>query len=152
MVFVISFFVPSWLTLCNQNIEYDKRIRVAASMRMCMGSRRGFICRMKVGNLQTTGDMAAAHGFHRMKQRNSLGPSRDGQNYAVVHCTGYIKNWPPTGEFATGSNVSSLIVGITVGRDVAPTFYFKARETTRRFEYERTDRLRRNTGIATVVL
>ncbi|XP_076681494.1 aryl hydrocarbon receptor nuclear translocator homolog tgo isoform X4 [Andrena cerasifolii] len=71
-----------------------------SSMRMCMGSRRGFICRMKVGNLQATGDMAAAHGLHRMKQRNSLGPpARDGQNYAVVHCTGYIKNWPPTGEF-----------------------------------------------------
>lgn len=64
-----------------------------------MGSRRGFICRMKVGNLQTTGDMAAAHGLHRMKQRNSLGPARDGQSYAVVHCTGYIKNWPPSGEF-----------------------------------------------------
>ncbi|XP_053984485.1 aryl hydrocarbon receptor nuclear translocator homolog isoform X3 [Hylaeus anthracinus] len=70
-----------------------------SSMRMCMGSRRGFICRMKVGNLQTTGDMAAAHGLHRMKQRNSLGPpARDGQNYAVVHCTGYIKNWPPSGD------------------------------------------------------
>ncbi|XP_015180783.1 PREDICTED: aryl hydrocarbon receptor nuclear translocator homolog isoform X4 [Polistes dominula] len=73
-----------------------------ASMRLCMGSRRGFICRMKVGNLQTTGDMAAAHGLHRIKQRNSLGPpARDGQSYAVVHCTGYIKNWPPTGDFVT---------------------------------------------------
>ncbi|XP_011150739.1 aryl hydrocarbon receptor nuclear translocator homolog isoform X2 [Harpegnathos saltator] len=75
-----------------------KATRFEPSMRLCMGSRRGFICRMKVGNLQTTGDMAAAHGLHRMKQRNSLGPpARDGQNYAVVHCTGYIKNWPPTG-------------------------------------------------------
>ena len=65
-----------------------------------MGSRRGFICRMRVGNLQTTGDMAAAHGLHRLKQRNSLGPPvRDGKSYAVVHCTGYIKNWPPTGDF-----------------------------------------------------
>lgn len=74
-------------------------------MRLCMGSRRGFICRMKVGNLQTTGDMAAAHGLHRMKQRNSLGPpARDGQTYAVVHCTGYIKNWPPTGEFDRDSH------------------------------------------------
>lgn len=73
-----------------------------------MGSRRGFICRMKVGNLQATGDMAAAHGLHRMKQRNSLGPpARDGQNYAVVHCTGYIKNWPPTGEFRSGSQCSA---------------------------------------------
>ncbi|OAD53240.1 Aryl hydrocarbon receptor nuclear translocator like protein [Eufriesea mexicana] len=71
-----------------------------SSMKICMGSRRGFICRMKVGNMQTTGDMAAAHGLHHVKQRNSLGPpSRDGQNYAVVHCTGYIKSWPANGDF-----------------------------------------------------
>lgn len=69
-----------------------------------MGARRGFICRMKVGSLQTSGDMAAAHGLHRLKQRNSLGPpARDGQSYAVVHCTGYIKNWPPTGEYIRSS-------------------------------------------------
>ncbi|XP_008190739.1 aryl hydrocarbon receptor nuclear translocator homolog isoform X8 [Tribolium castaneum] len=66
-----------------------------SSMRLCMGSRRGFICRMKVGNL-TPENMAVGH-LNRLKQRNSLGPGRDGQNYAVVHCTGYIKNWPPTG-------------------------------------------------------
>uniref|UniRef100_A0A1B6CDX3 Aryl hydrocarbon receptor nuclear translocator homolog n=1 Tax=Clastoptera arizonana TaxID=38151 RepID=A0A1B6CDX3_9HEMI len=66
-----------------------------SSMRLCMGSRRGFICRMKVGSLGAD-NMAAGH-LNRLKQRNSLGPSRDGHNYAVVHCTGYIKNWPPTG-------------------------------------------------------
>ncbi|KAF4520745.1 hypothetical protein B566_EDAN007374 [Ephemera danica] len=66
-----------------------------SSMRLCMGSRRGFICRMKVGNVSPDG-MVAGH-LNRLKQRNSLGPSRDGQNHAVVHCTGYIKNWPPTG-------------------------------------------------------
>ncbi|XP_068917535.1 aryl hydrocarbon receptor nuclear translocator homolog isoform X13 [Tenebrio molitor] len=66
-----------------------------SSMRLCMGSRRGFICRMKVGNLAAE-NMAIGH-LNRLKQRNSLGPGRDGQNYAVVHCTGYIKNWPPTG-------------------------------------------------------
>lgn len=65
-----------------------------SSMRLCMGSRRGFICRMKVGNLSPE-SMSVGH-LNRLKQRNSLGPSRDGQNYAVVHCTGYIKNWPPT--------------------------------------------------------
>lgn len=66
-----------------------------SSMRLCMGSRRGFICRMKVGNLSPE-SMAVGH-LNRLKQRNSLGPGRDGQNFAVVHCTGYIKNWPPTG-------------------------------------------------------
>uniref|UniRef100_A0A146M658 Aryl hydrocarbon receptor nuclear translocator homolog n=1 Tax=Lygus hesperus TaxID=30085 RepID=A0A146M658_LYGHE len=70
-----------------------------SSMRLCMGSRRGFICRMKVGNLGP--DTLATGHLNRLKQRNSLGPSRDGLNYAVVHCTGYIKNWPPTGQFDT---------------------------------------------------
>lgn len=62
-----------------------------------MGSRRGFICRMKIGNVPPE-NMAVGH-LNRLKQRNSLGPSRDGQNYAVIHCTGYIKNWPPTGKY-----------------------------------------------------
>ncbi|XP_014282178.1 aryl hydrocarbon receptor nuclear translocator homolog [Halyomorpha halys] len=68
-----------------------------SSLRLCMGSRRGFICRLKIGNVGPE-SLAAGH-LNRLKQRNSLGPSRDGNNYAVVHCTGYIKNWPPTSHF-----------------------------------------------------
>ncbi|XP_077989629.1 aryl hydrocarbon receptor nuclear translocator 2-like isoform X3 [Glandiceps talaboti] len=64
------------------------------SMRLCMGSRRGFIIRMKIGNSQI--DPITYGRYHHMRNiRNGLGPSKDGEQYAVVHCTGYIKNWPP---------------------------------------------------------
>ncbi|XP_074648449.1 aryl hydrocarbon receptor nuclear translocator homolog [Tubulanus polymorphus] len=65
-----------------------------SSMRLCMGSRRGFICRMKLGN--TPIDPMTANHSVRIRSRNTLGSSNDGQQYAVVHVTGYIKNWPPT--------------------------------------------------------
>ena len=63
-----------------------------AAQRLHMGSRRGFICRMKVGNPPQ--ESLTSNHMHRLRQRNALGPSNDGNSYAVVHCTGYIKNWP----------------------------------------------------------
>uniref|UniRef100_A0A8D0E797 Aryl hydrocarbon receptor nuclear translocator n=1 Tax=Salvator merianae TaxID=96440 RepID=A0A8D0E797_SALMN len=68
------------------------------SMRMCMGSRRSFICRMRCGN--TTVDPVSMNrlSFMRNRSRNGLGAVKDGEPpFVVVHCTGYIKAWPPAG-------------------------------------------------------
>jgi len=65
-----------------------------------MGSRRGFIIRMKIGNVVpgSMDSVSAASHCIRVRKRSTLGPSADGQQYAVVHVTGYIKNWPPAGQ------------------------------------------------------
>lgn len=65
-----------------------------SSMRFCMGSRRAFICRMKYGSTQP--DPLTMGRFCHMRNRSSLGGAKDGEQHAVVHCTGYIKNWPPS--------------------------------------------------------
>ncbi|XP_021397772.1 aryl hydrocarbon receptor nuclear translocator isoform X11 [Lonchura striata] len=68
------------------------------SMRMCMGSRRSFICRMRCGNSSVDPVAVNRLSFMRNRCRNGLGAAKDGEpHYVVVHCTGYIKAWPPAG-------------------------------------------------------
>ena len=82
------------------------------SMRTHMGSRRAFICRLRVGNYDQQHQLhynssynqnSGGNTFNYLNRtnihNNALGESNtniDGANYAVVHITGYTKTWPPT--------------------------------------------------------
>ncbi|XP_054986360.1 aryl hydrocarbon receptor nuclear translocator isoform X10 [Sorex araneus] len=69
-----------------------------SSMRMCMGSRRSFICRMRCGNSSVDPISMNRLSFVRNRCRNGLGSVKEGEpHFVVVHCTGYIKAWPPAG-------------------------------------------------------
>ncbi|XP_051574198.1 aryl hydrocarbon receptor nuclear translocator-like isoform X2 [Myxocyprinus asiaticus] len=69
-----------------------------SSVRMSMGARRSFICRMRCGVCPVEPVSMNRLNFLRSRNRNGLGPSKDGEpQYVVVHCTGYIKSWPPAG-------------------------------------------------------
>ncbi|KAM8786551.1 aryl hydrocarbon receptor nuclear translocator isoform 3-T3 [Rhynchonycteris naso] len=69
-----------------------------SSMRMCMGSRRSFICRMRCGNSSVDPVPMNRLSFVRNRCRSGLGSMKDGEpHFVVIHCTGYIKAWPPAG-------------------------------------------------------
>ncbi|KAI6223816.1 Helix-loop-helix DNA-binding domain protein [Aphelenchoides fujianensis] len=74
-----------------------KEARVGPAIHM--SCRRGFICRMRLGNIEP---------LHRLRNRRPLF-THNGQTYVVMHCTGYIKNTPPTGVEAPPS---SCLVGV----------------------------------------
>ena len=64
-------------------------------MRLCVGSRRGFIIRMRLGSMPI--DPLTRGRAARVMQQKTFGRANDGNNYCVVHVTGYLKNWPPAG-------------------------------------------------------
>ncbi|XP_061737621.1 aryl hydrocarbon receptor nuclear translocator isoform X2 [Nerophis ophidion] len=69
-----------------------------SSARMTMGARRSFICRMRCGTCPVEPMSMNRLNFLRNRNRNGLGAAKEGEpQYVVVHCTGYIKSWPPAG-------------------------------------------------------
>ncbi|XP_061885662.1 aryl hydrocarbon receptor nuclear translocator isoform X1 [Entelurus aequoreus] len=69
-----------------------------SSARMTMGARRSFICRMRCGTCPVEPLSMNRLNFLRNRNRNGLGAAKEGEpQYVVVHCTGYIKSWPPAG-------------------------------------------------------
>ncbi|KAM9309066.1 aryl hydrocarbon receptor nuclear translocator isoform 2-T2 [Pholidichthys leucotaenia] len=69
-----------------------------SSARMSMGARRSFICRMRCGTCPVEPLSMNRLNFLRNRHRNGLGAAKEGEpQYVVVHCTGYIKSWPPAG-------------------------------------------------------
>ncbi|KAJ8340364.1 hypothetical protein SKAU_G00349970 [Synaphobranchus kaupii] len=92
-----------------------------SSMRMCMGSRRSFICRMRCGSAPLDHISLNRLSNMRKRYRNGLGPSKEGEaQYSVVHCTGYIKAWPPAGmtipEEDTEAGQTSKYCLVAIGR------------------------------------
>ncbi|XP_061592011.1 aryl hydrocarbon receptor nuclear translocator 2 isoform X1 [Cololabis saira] len=92
-----------------------------SSMRMCMGSRRSFICRMRCGSAPLDHISLNRLSNMRKRYRNGLGPTKEGEaQYSVVHCTGYIKAWPPAGmtipEEDTESGQTGKYCLVAIGR------------------------------------
>uniref|UniRef100_A0A3B3BTE8 Aryl hydrocarbon receptor nuclear translocator n=1 Tax=Oryzias melastigma TaxID=30732 RepID=A0A3B3BTE8_ORYME len=91
-----------------------------SSAKMSMGARRSFICRMRCGTCPVEPVSMNRLGFLRNRNRTGLGTAKDGEpQYVVVHCTGYIKSWPPAGVSLTddeadnnqGSRYSLVAIG-----------------------------------------
>ncbi|XP_008321420.1 aryl hydrocarbon receptor nuclear translocator isoform X3 [Cynoglossus semilaevis] len=84
-----------------------KKENQQSTARMTMGARRSFICRMRCGT--SVEPMASNRlNFLRNRNRNGLGVAKEGEpQYVVVHCTGYIKSWPPAGLSLTENEVDN---------------------------------------------
>ncbi|XP_042345457.1 aryl hydrocarbon receptor nuclear translocator isoform X7 [Plectropomus leopardus] len=79
-----------------------------SSARMSMGARRSFICRMRCGSCPVEPLSMNRLNFLRNRNRNGLGAAKEGDpQYVVVHCTGYIKSWPPSGMSLSDDNADN---------------------------------------------
>uniref|UniRef100_A0A673JTL0 Aryl hydrocarbon receptor nuclear translocator-like n=1 Tax=Sinocyclocheilus rhinocerous TaxID=307959 RepID=A0A673JTL0_9TELE len=92
-----------------------------ASVRMSMGARRSFICRMRCGVCPVEPVSMNRLNFLRSRNRNGLGSQKEGEpQYAVVHCTGFIKSWPPAGvtlsEEEADNNQGNRFCLVVIGR------------------------------------
>lgn len=92
-----------------------------ASVRMSMGARRSFICRMRCGVCPVEPVSMNRLNFLRSRNRNGLGPPKEGEpQYVVVHCTGFIKSWPPAGvtlsEEEADNNQGNRFCLVAIGR------------------------------------
>ncbi|KAL1258812.1 hypothetical protein QQF64_009389 [Cirrhinus molitorella] len=92
-----------------------------ASARMSMGARRSFICRMRCGVCPVEPVSMNRLNFLKSRNRNGLGPPKEGEpQYVVVHCTGFIKSWPPAGvtlsEEEADTNQGNRFCLVAIGR------------------------------------
>ncbi|XP_061572913.1 aryl hydrocarbon receptor nuclear translocator isoform X1 [Cololabis saira] len=92
-----------------------------SSARMSMGARRSFICRMRCGTCPVEPMSMNRLNFLRNRNRHGLGTAKEGEpQYVVVHCTGYIKSWPPAGVSLTDdeadNNQGSRYCLVAIGR------------------------------------
>uniref|UniRef100_A0A3B5MZQ2 Uncharacterized protein n=1 Tax=Xiphophorus couchianus TaxID=32473 RepID=A0A3B5MZQ2_9TELE len=92
-----------------------------SSARMTMGARRSFICRMRCGTCPVEPMSMNRLSFFRSRNRNGLGTPKEGEpQYVVVHCTGYVKSWPPAGVSLTDdeadNNQGSRYCLVAIGR------------------------------------
>lgn len=100
----------------------------SAHLRGNMSSRRGFICRMRLGSaiqcaMQSDAGVVSSLGLTaraRLRYRHTFGISSSGQcSYAVVHVTGFVKPYNPTID-PTPNNVQ--VSGQAIGSQAYPLF------------------------------
>jgi hypothetical protein len=75
-----------WLVVCLLHVRFAQD-----SMRSHVNNRRAFICRIRVGNTQTTDSAQYASRLHSNRNQTS----NQDDNYSILHITGYTKSWPP---------------------------------------------------------